>query len=384
MGRRPSLRFGRMLRVDFRAKFQGDFRGFVPEQRTGEELFDLRRRRIGVQGRFLRHFEYEVERELREVNPWRDVFVNLRYLRDFQIRAGKFKIPFGLEQLTSPTELDFIFRSRISDHLAPARDIGITAHGRLFRRGLNYEAGAFREDGENARTAGLTIAGRLTGTPLRLIPLPKSVKRAEVGGAFAISELPEGPFGLRGRMISRASFFPNEGQRIFVHGERRRLGAEMSWMPGPFSVKGEFIHVQDERRGQGLLGEDLPHLISRGWYLSGTWALTGEKKDNGIQPRKDFILERGIGAVELAARYEQIRFGSSEHPGRPFRHERAANILGNSNRVWTFGVNWYLNRYVKIQGNAIREKLEDTQGDRSPISGRDRFWTWLCRMQFVM
>ena len=90
----------------------------------------------------------------------------------------------------------------------------------------------------------------------------------------------------------------------------------------------------------------------------------------------------GIGAVQLAIRYEQLRFGSVEHIGTPSRDSRAANILGNSNRALTFGANWMLNRHTRIQVNAMREKIEDIQ--RSPIPGREYFWSRLCRLQFVL
>ena len=160
------------------------------------------------------------------------------------------------------------------------------------------------------------------------------------------------------------------------------MGTELNWTPGPFSLKGEFIHLRDERIGQSLRGTDLPDLISRGWYLSGTWAVTGERKASGIEPRRDFLRGGGIGAVELAVRYEQIRFGSSEHPGSPLRNQRAANILPASDRVWTFGVNWYLNRWLKVQFNGVREKIEDTV--RGPIPGEDLLWTRVLRLQVVM
>ncbi len=401
--RRPSIRFGKVARVDFRVKFQGDFRGYSPPLRTKEGLFDLHRMRFGVEGRLFKDFEFEVERETRAEfsslfavdrtetqTPWRDVFVNFRHFRDFQIRGGRFKVPFSLDQLTGPSKLDFIQRSRIADLLAPGRDLGIVAHGRFFKRGLNYEAGIFERDGENARGGQVegserTFAGRITGTPLRLLPVPKPLRQFELGAAFTESALPEGNKGLRGRSISHHNIFPDfdRGLRMFVHGHRRRIGLESNWEPGPFSLKGEFIDVNDGRKGQGLRGEDLPNLIYRGWYVSGTWAVTGEKKAAGLdKPRRDFLLERGLGAVELAARWEAIRFGSTEHPGRPQRHQRAPNVLSQSDRIWTFGVNWYWNRYVKIQANAAREVIEDTQ--RAPISGRERFWTRLVRIQFVM
>jgi phosphate-selective porin OprO/OprP len=395
----PSLRFGQALRMDFHVKAQGDFRGLWPERAIDGGVFELHRARIGVEGRFLKHFEYEVEREFRDAfrqlyedvdvvgrtkNPWRDVYVNFRYFRNFQIKTGKFKLPFGMDQLQGPTKLDFINRSRIGDLLAPARDKGIMAHGRFFERGLNYQAGYFRQDGENARTKDNAhtgehvFAGRVTATPLRLFPVPAVTKNLELGAALVTSHVGEGPKGLRGRTINQETFF----HHINVNGRRVRMGTEMNWRPGPFSLQGEFMHVQEERKGQGLLEEDLSDLIARGWYLSGTWVVTGEKKSEGVEPRKEFLRGWGIGAIELAARYEQLRFSSSEHPGKPSRAPRAANILGNSDRVWTFGINWYLNRWVKIQGNAIREKIEDTQ--RSPISGRERFWSGQCRLQFVM
>ena len=379
MGRQPSVRFGKVFRADFRAKLQGDFRGFSPDLETQEGLFDLRRARVGLQGEFLKHFEYEAERELEKVaNPWRDVYVNFRYFRDVQLQAGKFKMPFSMDQLTGPANLDFIFRSRIGGQLAPARDIGVMAHGRFFRRGLNYQAGMFRQDGENGGTGGRTLAARVTGTPLRLVAAPRALRDVEFGGAFTFSRVPEGLSGVHGRTISGRNFFAP----VNIHGPRLRLGAELRWTPGPLSVKGEFIRISEARRGQGIFGEDLPEVISRGWYLSATWALTGEKKTGGIEPRRDFVSGGGPGAVELAARYEHASFSGRPHPDVPLRNPRAANVLGNSDRLWTFGVNWHLNRYAKIQFNAVREKIVDTQ--RSPLPGFERFWSALCRLQVVL
>jgi phosphate-selective porin OprO/OprP len=382
--KRPSLRFGNWLRIDFRAKFMTDFRIFSPDLNL--DLFALRRARIGIEGNFLnKKFEYQVERELRQTShPWRDVYVNFRHFRRVQIQGGKFKEPFGLEELTGSGKLDFTYRALISQYLTPARDIGVMAHGRFFKRGLNYQAGVFNQDGENARakdqaiTGERTLAARVWGTPLRLLRLPKPLKKVELGGAFTTCHLREGLNGLRGRSEAKSTFFP----RISVRGRRQRLGTEMNWMHGPFSVKGEFMDVRDQRLGQGMRDEDLPDLISRGWYLSGTWVVTGEDKASGVEPRKNFILGRGLGAIELAGRYEQLRSGSSEHPGLPSRSTRAANILPNSDRAWTFGVNWYVHPFVKIQVNGIREKIEDIQ--RTPLGGHQRFWLAVCHLQFAM
>lgn len=379
--RRPSLRIGDVLRVDFRVKLQADALAFPSELQEDRDTFKWGRRRIGVDGTFLRHFEYQIEREFREENPWRDVFVNFRYFRDVQIQAGKFKIPFSLEQLTGAYDLDFVLRSRIADDLASGRDIGVMAHGRFFDRALSYEAGVFEHDGELARFgsnpgAGYTAAGRLRGRPFR--PLGRSgLGQLELGFAFTSSEVPEGLNTLRGRTVSGAPVFFD----AYVRGRRLRLGTEVNWELGPVGLKGEYIRVRDERREQGLFADDLPPLISQGWYTAGTWVVTGERKAGGVEPRKPF-LRGGVGAVEIGVRYERIRFGSDQASEPQETNPRAANLLENGDDVWTFGVNWYLNRWSRIQLNAIREQIEDVE--RSPISGRPDFWSAIARLQFVL
>ena len=137
----PSLRVGDVLRVDFRARFQADLRQFSPDIKPEEPSFTLHRARFGIQGSFLKRFEYEVEREFQDSDhPWRDVALNYRAHHRFEIQGGRFKVPFGLDQLTRITDLDYVFRSRVSETIAPGRDTGLMAHGRFFKRGLNYQA----------------------------------------------------------------------------------------------------------------------------------------------------------------------------------------------------------------------------------------------------
>jgi phosphate-selective porin len=172
--------------------------------------------------------------------------------------------------------------------------------------------------------------------------------------------------------------------RFFVKGERRRVGTEFAWMPGPFGLKSEYAWVNEQRRQQSLRGLDLPDFIIRSWYVSGTWCVTGEKKAPGIEPSKEIFRTHGLGAVELAARFEVMRYASDEHAGTPSRSIRAANIRSNSERAWTLGVNWFVNRWAKIQYNWMREKFEDVQSAKNPISGRALYWAQVVRIQGVL
>ncbi|MBI3047694.1 MAG: hypothetical protein HYY76_05225 [Acidobacteria bacterium] len=378
---RPSLRVGSVLRLDFRLRLQGDVRDFPPGEADEDGRFEMTRRRFGIQGTLLRHFEYELEREFRRRNAWRDNFVNFSYFDDFQIQAGKFKVPFSLERLTGSTDLDFVHRANVVDTLSPARDIGMTLHGRFRRRAIGYDVGVFRNDGENARFdfnpgAGRTFAARFAARPLRLTSLSGATSEMEVAIAATTAEVPDGLNSLRGRTMFGQTFF----NPVYVSGQRVRLGLDLDWRPGPFSVKGEFIRVSDERRNQGLFDEDLPPVIARGWYLSGTWALTGESKfSGGLEPRRP-LFRGGAGAIELAARYERLGFGSSFDEEPELTTPRAANLLEAVDRAWTLGLNWYVNHWTKLQLNAIREAIHE---GRSP-DPRGVFWTRVLRLQFVM
>jgi len=386
---RPSLRIGKLLRVDLRTKVQGDFRAFSPDLTVDEGTFDLHRFRLALDGTFLKYFDYQVERELRDYfggldpkHPWRDVYVNFNYFDDFQVQGGKFKIPFSMEELTSSFDLDFVNRALIATDLAPARDVGVMMHGRFFKRGLSYQAGIFPHDGENSEShtnirGEPAYAVRLNATPFRPLRLPLELGKIELGAATVASDLPEGLNSLRGHTYSGKDFF----NHVYVKGRRLRIGTEFRWQPGPFTVKSEWIHVAEQRNDQSIRATDLPDKLSVGWYLTGAWVLTGEPSEGGVKPRHPFP-NAGIGAIEIATRLEQQRFGSAEHPGPALSGPRSANINGNSDRAWTTGINWYVNRYVKVQVNAIHEIIEDP--NRSPIPGREKFWMGMMRLQFAM
>ena len=230
-----------------------------------------------------------------------------------------------------------------------------------------------------------TVAGRVLAQPFRST---KSVASdLAIGVSFTASELPEGVSGLRGRTELDEWFYRPE---VLVNGQRQRIGVEARWRPGPFSIKSEFIRLTDERLGQSMDGTDLSPFLSQGWYVSGTWVLTGEKKADGLDsPLRPIFrgpfFKGWVGAVELAARAERIRFGSvdSDISGvLPSTAPRAEIVLGNSDLAYTFGVNWYANRWIKIQLNLVRNTIGFP--DQGPNPEQSSFWSRIVRFQFSM
>ena len=321
-------------------------------------------------------------------HEWRDVYLNYRQFKAVQIRAGKFKLPFGLDENTSATNLDFIYRSRIASRLAPGRDRGVMVHGKLLKEVITYEAGVFQHDGQNARpSASARVFGRQT-TAARLNVSPfrhskSALADFQAGVAVSGTTIPEGFSAIRARTVLGASFFDSD---VWVKGRRQRTGLEARWRPGPFSMQAEYIRLTDERRGQAVDGGDLSPLLAEGWYVSGTFAVTGERKSDGLDtprhPFHPFLKWGGFGAVEVTTRFETLSFGSAGGSGNLSTSTRADNVLGNSDHALTWGVNWYLNRWMKIQANLIRERIHEPS--MGPVPGRATFWSRLVRFQFTV
>lgn len=386
---RPVFVFGEDITVGIRGRLQLDWRRFDPE--IGEETYNFRTARIGVQGDLTRHFSYEVEREIdREgtFTDWKDVYLAWKTFDAIRVKGGRFKMPFGLEQNTGPTETDFAYRSLASTSIAPGRDRGAMVYGELGR--VAYEVGVFDDDGDNAELeeprfveegqdlegVGPAFAARIAADLLRTLPVPDALRSANFGFAYTNSYVPEGLNSLKGESVWGADFF----ERVYVKGRRQRLGAQFDWTPGPTGVKAEWMQSRERRLGQSNRNEDLSDFLTTGWYVSGTWFITGEDKDDNINPRKP-LFGGGIGAVEIGVRFDELELGSASQEGTPFTNPRADFQTPNSDRTWTFGVSWMPVRWVRVLTNAIHETFAD--GSRAPITGTSSYWSGLLRLQVV-
>ena len=380
----PEVEWSGKLRVDFRARVQGESRASRAAVERGDgDSVDVGRRRLGVGGEIGHLVDFQIEGELEATDPWRDVYINYHRLRAAQIQAGQFKIPFGLEETTSGGTLDFIYRSIASTRLAPGRDSGVMLHGHLARRTLGYEVGIFAHDGDNARPAGgtrvfggRTIAGRATFEPFRRSK--SAMSDLQVGMAFTRSPLPEGFPALRGRSVLGVSFFDSD---LWVQGGRRRAGVQARWRPGPFSVTSEYIRVSDDRRGQSRVGADLPPFLARGWYVSGTWVVAGAPGSASAAKPSRPLFHGGFGSIQLAMRLERLSLGGVLGTGSPSTSPRAESVLGNRETAVTAGVTWHLNRWIAVRGNLVREEIGVAARDPLPYL---RVWSRLIRFQLAI
>ena len=218
---------------------------------------------------------------------------------------------------------------------------------------------------------------RVTATALRpFVGEDAGLRSLRVGVAYTNGQIPEGLNSLRGETPYGHDYF----EPVYVKGRRQRVGLEFDWTPGPVGVRAEWMQSREDRDEQGLGDVDLSDVVGTGWYVSGTWIVTGESKDENVNARRP-LHRGGVGAIEIGARYDQLGFASAGGEGPPLRNPRAERLLANTDRVWTFGVNWYPVRHVRMIGNAIHEEFEDAA--RTPASGVVRFWSGVLRLQIA-
>src|SRR5262249_33616133 len=141
---------------------------------TETSAIDLGKKRLGVSGEIANVVEFQVEAELRQDRPWRDVYAEYKQFSTVRVRGGQVKIPFSLDENTSARPLAFVSRSPGASPRAAGRDRGVWLRGRGADKTIASEAGVFRHDGKNARTnnpekvyGGQTIAARVTYEPFR-------------------------------------------------------------------------------------------------------------------------------------------------------------------------------------------------------------------------
>lgn len=381
-------------KADFKLKltgyFQSDFRAY-PNWEAGDkdtgplrsDSADIRRGRIGFGGNW-KDLEYELEadwggpaRQLiypelfkdrgRPALGWdgvelKDALINYPFTKAFEVRAGHFKLPVSPELLTSASKIDFIERSLIGQNLAPGRDWGVMLHGEVLKR-INYQAGVFAGDGRTELfRAETTVAARV---------LYRVIRGLDAGGYFSqgnVKAPPEPPAGLLVvplELIPVANGFGTRGpsgyrfsDRRFVEGRRLRAGLEATLARGPFGVKGEYMHGREERKGQSAIFTDLPEEVANGWAISATWLLTGDKKERTIKPKKPLF--KGIGAIEIGARYEGLRYDDNgPNVGFEGAGNRARNMRPAALKVATGGVSWWPTPWMRVMGNVVVDRYID-------------------------
>ncbi len=341
----------------FRPVIQADARFFV---KSGSDTFLLRRVRPAIEGTAFDFFDWRIMPELAGTPNVQDAFVNVRIVKEIQLRGGKFKPPVGLERLQSDPDLMLIERG-LPTNLVPDRDVGVQLHGDLLDGTIVYAGGIFNGvgDGVNGDVDNndkKDLEGRLWLRPFQ---------------PFAIGPLEKLGIGVaatRGTHVGPLPGYKTTGQQTFFSylanawaiGTHRRLAPQESYYYGPFGIFGEYVR-SSQIVSNGTVTQRVDH---DAWQVEASVFLTGEEASYGtVTPKNQLDPGHGKwGAFELAGRFGQLRIDS------------AAFALGFADRSasaskateWIVGLNWHLARNFKLMANYERTKFDggSKAGDR--------------------
>ena len=186
----------------------------------------FRRSRIYIRGTLHKHIRFKAEYDFAGGSvSWTDVYLRFVKLPAFgNIYVGKFKAPFGLEELTSSRFITFQERS-LTDAFVPGRQVGVLLKNSVFDKRIHWAFSMTRSD-SNGTVDSLTDSPDNNFT-FRLAAMPYQASKtqlAHVGLAYHLQM--EEDFRFRARPEGRT-----KGVRLVdVKGDSDR-STKSAWKP---------------------------------------------------------------------------------------------------------------------------------------------------------
>ena len=192
-----------------------------------------------------------------------DAYVTGRFAPGFQLTAGKFKAPIGLERLQSANDIRFVERA-YPTQLVTNRDIGLQVAGNLLDDRLAYQVAYLNgsNDGRSSEDfADVEVnddkewAGRIFAQPfansdsfaLRGLGLGVAGSYTSQEGNATQTLLPQY------RTPAQSTFFKYRSAAVAT-GDRTRIAPQFYYYAGRFGLLGEWTEVSQDVAMPGTLG----------------------------------------------------------------------------------------------------------------------------------
>ncbi len=361
----------------------------------------VRRAFFGVEGKAFNDFWYELRYNAggggnAETDPKLSL-ARVAYLGlpNFEVNLGVIEPAFMYEGTISSGQLPFLERPEIDNIAADTFGAGDGRKGIEVRY---QKQGAFMPDDNLVLDAAFTgaktesvvghgnggdeqtqilghVAYRLWSDGISNVSLSGDYAHAFPGGCVGgCAPGITNPINLQDRPE-----FREDGSRLISTGNLNAKSANMWAFSGGanfenFYLGGEYARFNVDREpvftaGVETLRADSPEFS--GWYVEGSWVITGEPKAYTVSATNNEVGGFGApkvsqpfsfsgdswGAWELTARYSDTDLNWNENRpvlvggGNPFVPGIQAGIAGGTEQILMFGLNWYLNNNIKLQLN---------------------------------
>ena len=374
------------------------------------DQFELRRARIGVKGKLAKDFKYEIVTNIPGTATVDVAYLDFARYEQVQLRAGKFKQPFGLEQLISSNNITMLERSYV-DQTVPGKKLGLQVMGTPFT-GTTYAGSIFQNNDTELNISAdgkSSFAGRGTINFAELMGNKEMIMHVGLSGidnSYAlnassssqttsvaddttlrgtISSFRSAGRGMnnifRGQVASATPCFTadyNCRSEVPLSVNQRAIGLEGIFATGPFKLMGEYSDGRYKGTGDGETKYDTKtYFVEAGWFITGEKYASSYK--NGVfssfKPTNEFDLDKGhYGAIELAFRAEafevdnisitgglaagRVQGALSSYTGSANNTSSTGVGVSSGANTYTTGVRWILNSNIVLKANYAYSKFD--------------------------
>jgi phosphate-selective porin OprO/OprP len=244
--------------------------------------FELRRARIGFTGNYNKQIQYEgVANAVGSSTNFIDTaFINYGYNSAANIRVGRFKQPFSLEENTSSNNIDFMERSYVNQ-MIPGKKLGAMIHGSS-DAGFTYAASLYQQDFNeltNVTPAGSMAAMRLTSNLSKL---------ANIGGENTVIHLGYG--AVKGNYRQTATTSTDTTKSIST------------------TTRSTVLSFRDENRG---LNNAYRLQVGGSVLTTGGYGVTADETPNITQDMQGLELAVATGPFKFQTEYADSKYGAN-------------------------------------------------------------------------
>ncbi len=341
---------------NFSGRFDG--RGFI----NGAYFFEnknqlsngthLRKGRLALKMTLWKNWHTEWDIDVAEgVVEVKDMYLSFVGFKNSHIKFGNFKVPFGLEILTSSRYIVFPERAYPALAFKLGRRMGLeySKWGRFW----NVRADLFGQTFDTQKNKTIDETGGGFAARVAFLPLRTKTIRAHLG----FSSVWERPDNDNWMVSYNAEPETKIGDTEILDTDlikdvdyTMRYGFEAAVVYKNFHLQSEYQMVNLTRFG------NLSKVKFNGGYVYLAWTITGESRP-WDQTQGEFgqliPKDNSLGAWEVALRFSNLNLSDTD-----------AGILGGRANNYTFGVNWYPNPNIVAQLNyTMVNNSENATGD---------------------
>ena len=377
---------------NFNSAFANDIQNDKDTAKFGNN-FEVRRARIGLNGYVFKDIGFKILTNTlgSDSNLIDEAWLNFGYVKEAQVRIGRFKQQNNLEELTSSNNIDFMERSYVNQ-FAPGKKLGVMLHG-VPTTGLVYGVSMYQNafaqttsNGNSERSARLALnAAELMSINDQVMHLGVSSTSGDfdVTASSNIAALATIRSEDRGMEAYRANIAVSTDKNLLVTKEIQ--GLELAYAYGPFKLQSEYSEVK-------LSGKDMNNNNGtvegsgkiKNNYVAALYNITGESwsgayKDGtfgALKPASNFKPGAGTGLWQVGVRVSEYDASDIVLTGAS-----AASFGSPKGKTITYGLTWFINPNARVMLNHSMTKL-GTAFTPSYMTGGDSERVTTLRMQY--